>query len=111
MSVNNKLLPCERIGHQFSFGKVTDHGVEIDGEEVAQKYNSQCDLAKKLCSRCYHVGQCPICMFGIENPETRPVCHSFVKKSGFNQYLHGVIEELSQSPELYKRIMEEVVRI
>lgn len=111
MTVNNKLLPCEKIGHQFSLGKVTDHGVDINCEEVAQKFNNYCDALKKLCVRCYHAGCCSKCMFGIKNLGKKPVCEKFVNKQGFDNHLQEGFEQLSQAPELYKRIMDETVLI
>jgi uncharacterized protein len=108
MTVNNKLLPCEKIGQRFSFGRVTETGVDIDCEEVARKYNGYCDSLRKLCSRCHHVGNCSVCMFGVQNKEDKLVCKSFVNKRGFDDYLQKGVDRLSQNPELYKRIVEEV---
>ncbi|HCC50773.1 MAG TPA: radical SAM peptide maturase [Porphyromonadaceae bacterium] len=111
MTVNNKLLPCERIGQQFFFGRMTDNGVEIDCEEIAQKYNHYCDALKELCKPCYHVSNCMECMFGIKNLERKPVCSKLVKKKGFDDYLRKGIEQLANAPELYKRIMDEVFSV
>jgi uncharacterized protein len=112
MTVNNKLLPCEKIGHRFSFGKVTDKGVAINCEDVAQKYNGYCDSLRNLCRRCYFAGNCMVCMYAIKNiGEKAAVCESFANKQKFDNYLQKGIEQLSQDPELYKRIMDEVVRL
>jgi uncharacterized protein len=111
MAVNNKLFPCEKIGRQFSFGEVTDKGVAINCEELAQKYNGYCDSLKKLCKRCYHAGNCMACMYAIKNLGRKPVCKGFANKQEFNDYLRKGIEQLSRDPELYKRIMDKVVRL
>ncbi|MDR2773863.1 MAG: radical SAM peptide maturase [Tannerella sp.] len=112
MTVNNKLFPCEKVGHQFSFGEVTDKSVNINCEEVAQKYNGYCDSLSKLCKRCYCVGSCMVCMYAVKDLGKKPVCKSFVnKKQEFDDHLHKGMEELSKTPELYKRIMDEIVKI
>ncbi|MDR1224272.1 MAG: radical SAM peptide maturase [Tannerella sp.] len=111
MTVNNKLLPCEKIGHQYSLGKVTDTGVEIDCESIAQKYNYYFDLLINKCRGCHINRQCPQCLFGINNLEKKPVCKNFFSKQTSSDYLHGNIEQLSQRPELYKRIIEEFTKI
>jgi uncharacterized protein len=108
MTVSGKLLPCERIGHQFALGKVTEQGVDIDCEEIAHKQNSYYDSVRKQCVNCYRVRGCTKCMFHIKNLEKRPVCDEFMTKSAFENYLQEKIHQLSEHPELYRRIMEEV---
>ena len=36
VTVNGKILPCERIGQQFALGQVTDTEVILDFEEIAK---------------------------------------------------------------------------
>lgn len=108
MTVNNKIFPCERIGHQYSLGKVTEKGVEIDCEEVARKYNGYYDSLRKQCATCYQGGHCVQCIYIIKDLENKPTCQGFLNKQNFERYLQEKIAQLSQHPELYKRIMEEV---
>lgn len=110
MTVNNKILPCERIGHQFSLGRVSEDGVEISCKEIARKYTNLSESLRGLCSRCYHAGFCSECMYLVKNlcTEKKLECEKFVFQSGFNHLLYSGIEQLSQSPDLYRRIMEEV---
>ena len=39
VTVNGKILPCERIGHQYGLGHLTTTGIELDVVEIARKYN------------------------------------------------------------------------
>ncbi len=39
VTVNGKILPCERISHDYALGKVTDTGVILDIEQIADTYN------------------------------------------------------------------------
>jgi uncharacterized protein len=50
VTVNGKILPCERIGHQFALGTVDKNGVRIDFEEIVQRYSRY--FAKLESSRC-----------------------------------------------------------
>jgi uncharacterized protein len=111
MTVNSKLLPCEKIGHQYSLGKVTDTGVEIDCESIAQKYNYYFGLVINRCRGCYINRQCTQCLFGINNLEKKPACKNFFNRQALRDYLHGNIEQLFQRPELYRRIIEEFTKI
>jgi uncharacterized protein len=111
ITVNGKILPCERIGHQFALGKVTENGVEINCEEIARKYGAYYDSLQKQCDSCYQAGKCIQCMFIIKNLEQKPVCQGFCNRQKFEDYLQDKMNHLSHSPELYKRIMEEVTVI
>jgi len=111
MTVTGKILPCERIGYQFALGKVTENGVEIDCEDIAHKCNRYYDSLRKQCASCYQAGHCIQCMYIIKNLENKPVCQGFSNKQRFERYLQEKMNQLSEHPELYKRIMEEVVII
>lgn len=111
MTVNNKIFPCERIGHQFSLGEVTDQEVKIDGEYVAKKYNGYYDSLRRQCQGCYNKRHCGQCMFEIRNLGNHPVCDKVANKQMFNEYLQKNMEFLATQPSLYKRIMEEIIVI
>lgn len=111
MTVNNKIFPCERIGHQFSLGKVTDRGVEIDCEGIASKYNSYYDLLRKQCERCFRKKNCTQCMFNVLKLGEDFVCDQFTNQDEFNKYFQNNMKILANQPELYKRILEEIIII
>lgn len=67
MTVNNKIFPCERIGHQYSLGLVTNEGVQIDCVYIPHKYNTYYNKLNNQCSRCYFRQYCSQCMFSIED--------------------------------------------
>jgi uncharacterized protein len=50
-------------------------------------------------------------MYIIKDLENKPVCQGFSNRQRFENYLQEKLNHLSQRPELYKRIMEEVVVI
>lgn len=111
MTVNNKIFPCERIGHQFSLGEVTDQEVKIDCEKIAKKYNDYYDSLRTQCKKCYYKKHCKQCMFSIQHLGQNPICDKAADRRMFNQYLQKNMEILAGQPELYKRIMEEIIVI
>lgn len=111
MTVNNKIYPCERIGHQFVLGEVTDKEVKIDCEYIAEKYNTYYDSVRKQCVGCYHKRYCTQCMFDIRGLGGNPICDQIGNKQTFNEYIQINMKILSGKPELYKRIMEEIIII
>lgn len=109
MTVTGKIFPCERIGHQFALGKITETDIEIDCEEIAYKYNAYYDKLQKQCVNCYQAKNCVQCIFIINNIEKKPTCQGFTTKQSFESYLQDKITQLYQQPVLYKRVMEEIV--
>lgn len=109
MTVNNKIFPCERIGHQYSLGEVTNDEVKIDCELIAKKYNDYYDSLRKQCTDCYHKKHCTQCMFNIKHLDKNPICDQIGNKQTFNEYIQKNMKILSDKPELYKRIMEEII--
>lgn len=111
MTVNNKIFPCERIGHRFVLGEVMDKEVKIDCEHIAKKYNDYYNSLRTQCTGCYHKKHCTLCMFDIRDLGKNPICDQIGNKQTFNEYIQKNMKILSDKPELYKRIMEEIIII
>jgi len=109
MTVNNKIFPCERIGHQFALGKVTKKNVEINCEEIAQKYNTYYSSLQEQCTDCYNKIHCTQCMFSIDNLSEKPKCKERADKKMFDKYLKTNLNILHNQPELYRRMMTEIL--
>jgi uncharacterized protein len=109
VTVNGKILPCERIGHQFALGTVDKNGVHLNFEEIAQKYNDYFAKLEKQCKNCYRTKACLQCIFNLPDLDKHPVCHGFMNKNDFEQYQDSVMSFLRNHPEDYYRIMEEVI--
>lgn len=109
MTVNAKIYPCEKIGHQFVLGEITDKEVKIDCEYIAQKYNSYYRSLEKQCMGCYYQKHCQQCMFDIQDLDTNPVCDQKATKPMLDEYIKSNMDILAKEPHLYKRIMTELV--
>lgn len=110
MTVNNKILPCERIGHQYVLGEVTDHGLQIDCDSIAERYNTYYDLMDEQCKTCLFKVNCSQCMFSIKGLDSgHPKCDHWADISIFQDYLQRNLGLLTKRPELYQRIMKELI--
>ena len=109
VTVNGKILPCERIGQQFALGAVTESGVELDFDCIADKYNAYFAKLENQCSICYNKKACVQCIYNLQNPDDNPVCHGFMSKNDFHAYVAKQVDFFRKNPEEYYRIMEEVV--
>ena len=109
VTVNGKILPCERIGHQFALGDVSETGVNLDLQAIADKYNGYYAKVEKQCSRCYNTKACVQCVFNLNDLEGSPVCHGFMDKQTFENYKAAQMDFLRKHPTDYYKIMEEVI--
>ena len=109
ITVNGKIIQCERIDHCFSMGKVSENGMEMDFPAIADKFNSWLDKLQKQCSGCYRKRSCVQCLYYIDTINTPfPICQGFMDKDAFSKYSSYCLNHLRTHPHLYSRLMEEV---
>lgn len=108
VTVNGKILPCERIGHQFSLGNITDSAIEINPEWIADKYNHYYAKVESLCKSCKNNKACIQCLFNMKDIEDKPVCYGHMNEKAFQNYVNNQMYFLEKHPEAYKEIMEKV---
>lgn len=109
VTVNGKLLPCERISHQYALGVVDEGHVELDIDRIVEKYNSWYEKYIPQCSKCYNNLICKQCMFYNENLDQSATCNSFMRQRAFDQHTENQYKYLAEHPHLYRKIMEEVI--
>lgn len=109
VTVNGKILPCERIGHQHALGYVYEKRVKLDFEKIAEKYNKYYDKMMKQCILCFNNKACAQCIFHMNIEDKHPKCNSFMDADGFSKYLNTHISYIEKNPKIYSKIMEEVV--
>ncbi|MDR0436815.1 MAG: radical SAM peptide maturase [Bacteroidales bacterium] len=110
VTVSGKILPCERIGHQFAMGQITDDNVvQLDLEQIAEKHNAYLNKVCNQCKTCKIARACIQCIYNLENLDGKPVCKGYTNQEEFEQYVASQMAFLEQHPEDYYRIMEEVI--
>lgn len=109
VTVNGKILPCERIGHQFALGEINDDGVVLDFDAISQRYNGYLSKVEKQCSKCSNTKACTQCIFYLEDVDNKPVCEGFLNDTDFQAYYESQMNFLAENPDAYYRIMEEIV--
>ncbi|MDD7455244.1 MAG: radical SAM peptide maturase [Bacteroidales bacterium] len=110
VTVNGKILQCERISHAFSCGHVNQEGLSLNLDAIANTFNAYLDKMQPSCSACFRKKSCIQCMYYIESlHDKRPACNGFMDKASFDSYSSACLGYLKQNPELYEKIMNEVV--
>ena len=103
VTVNSKLLPCERINQDYVLGYI---GKEIDYNQIANKYNTLFNKIKKKCELCYRYKTCPVCLLSSEGK-----CNKKTNKVAFTKWIKHYVEVLEKRPEDYKRIKNQITII
>ena len=109
VTVNSKILPCERIGHQFALGRIGETEIDLNPEWIADKYNNYYARMESQCNRCKNKKACIQCLFNLKDIESKPVCFGYMNDKDFNNYVNQQMHFLEQNPEAYKKIMKEVI--
>lgn len=108
LTVNGKILPCERIDQKYNLGRVTENGVEMDLSEIARRYNTYSRLLENQCVFCSRRLFCNQCVFYLDIKEEGIHCPGYMNKEGFDRFVYAQHQFLSKNPQLYKRIIEEL---
>lgn len=109
ITVNGKILACEKIGHQYALGKVTHEGVELDFKKIATKYNNYYSKIIDQCNNCYNVESCMQCIFNLEDIEKKPVCKGFMDAQQFIGQVCHEISFLEKDRLLYDKIIQNLI--
>jgi len=109
VTVNGKILPCERISHQYSFGHIHENNVELNEEYVADKHNYYESKYVKQCVNCASNKFCMHCVYQVDDickDDTH--CPIFQSNMDLERKNDEIFEFLEQHPHYYRRILEEV---
>lgn len=112
VTVNGKILACERIGQQYGLGTIeADHSIRLSCEEIARLYNQYYDKLRAQCRVCYRSQSCTRCIFTIDRLYAleKVRCPSFEGKEAFAAYVSRNLSFLEEHPKAYERIMEVVL--
>jgi uncharacterized protein len=103
ITAGGKILPCERIGHQYELGSINDSEVDIDFDQIANKYNNHYTNIYVKCGQCIHKLRCGQCMFHTNIGSDNFECTEFIEDSDINstKFFSDYILTLEKTPDLY----------
>lgn len=107
VSVNGKLMFCERIDHKFYVGEADSLNNAIP--KIVNDFNRRINRIEKQCQLCCINENCSQCMYYIENLEKSPKCNAFVNEKQFMNYLSSIFSYLEENPNDIDRIKNEVI--
>lgn len=102
VTVNGKILQCERIDHAYVLGRITDKGVEMDPDKIIRDHNANLFKYIKQCMKCAAGAKCPVCLYRIDDFHKTMNCPSFYQ--GQRQGLH--LDLLRKNPRLLEQVYQ-----
>jgi uncharacterized protein len=110
LTVNGKILPCERISQHFGLGEIDDNGIHLDFQAIAEKYTAYFSKIDTRCASCYNKKACFQCIFNLSDiDELSPHCFGYMTKNDFEFYKQSQLNFFRRQPEAYSRIMKELI--
>lgn len=110
VTVNGRILQCEKIDHEYSLGTVDDEKVNLDFEQIARQHNECIFKFIKQCGKCAAKQYCNTCIFEANNlNEPDAQCQYFMTPKGLENHRTKQMEYLAQHPELYRRTLKEII--
>lgn len=110
ITVNGKILQCERIDHNFALGQITDNGVILDLDVITKKFNGYINRLKKQCELCFRNESCIQCLYYIPDVDSEDaICHGFMDEDIFKNYSMYCLGHLARHPYLYEKLMNDVM--
>lgn len=107
ITVNGKILVCERIGHELSLGEAGTDFVRLDFSAIAKRYNEMYQMMyDKQCASCYLLHTCFSCLFHVRLSG----CSSCKGERGFKEQIKEEMEYFEANRGVYKYIKESVFK-
>jgi uncharacterized protein len=110
VSVNGKILSCEKVNHEFAWGQVYDDKVDLDMKAIVERFNNYVFRYIRQCRSCAMNDMCKQCVFQIDDindPDTK--CRSYTNKEAQKRYVQKQLDYLGKHPNLYDKILKKVI--
>lgn len=113
LTVNGKILPCERISHRYAMGHANHNSVELNEQKIAESYNQLFQTVREVCNKCHRNMSCPRCIFNmdVDKKETKPPCKQVTSAKDYSQYLAAHIAYIEKHPATYRKIIKDVILV
>lgn len=108
LTADGKILPCERVSHIHTLGRVTEEKVEIDFDKIAEKYNQFFDRLADQCRLCSGIKTCRNCVLKMETGKKGYQCRFISDQVQLKKYLSQAVTFLEENQYLYKKISKEL---
>jgi len=106
ITVNGKILPCERISQKFTMGTLEGGEIKLDYRAIADKYNDYYKKLSKLCNNCRNSKACKQCIFYLNIDEETVKCDRFLSTKEYSGKLSETLTMFEEKPLYYVKSLE-----
>lgn len=108
LTVNGKILPCERMGQNHVLGTLIDGVLDLNYDKISTYYDSVYSKIVSSCKSCFLQKACGQCMFLLEEHNNKLVCPGYLPKNNSTNYFIKYISYAEEHPALYESLMNNI---
>lgn len=110
VSVNGKILQCEKISQRYFLGRINESGVDMDLDLIAHQYNSDIESLSYLCKECGNKNKCTQCLYHIDSANiSKKTCPRYLPINKSNEKSVMALRLLRKHPDLYFKLLRNAV--
>jgi len=109
LTVNGKLLPCEKIGQERPLGFVDSKEVHIDYTYISNLYENLYSKIKSQCEKCFTWSNCGQCVFLLKEDCNKINCNVQCSLKRSQSYLAHNLNTAEKYPFLYNKLVRELI--
>lgn len=108
LTVNGKILPCEKIGQEHSVGKLSNGKLELDCKFVAEYYSSLYRKVISNCHSCQLKKNCKQCLFTLQNKHEKLICLDITNEKKLTEMFSMFLSYAEEHPEDYEYLLSSI---
>ena len=109
VTVNGKILPCERVSHAYYLGRVSEAELAFDTQSVVDKHNSYLNRVQKSCKSCASLYRCRKCVYQIDELDSPAfLCDMRMSTKDLGEYYNGCYKYLKTKKGLYRKLLDTI---
>lgn len=110
VTVNGKILQCEKINHEFALGRIGEDGrIELDPDRIARRHNDYIFRYVRQCRSCAIQDSCSQCVFQIDDlAREGSRCRSYRTQAQQERFVNSALDYLRDHPRMYRKTLEEI---
>lgn len=109
LTVNGKILPCEKIGQETTVASQSGTKPDIDCAKIAKQYSQMYDKVLYSCNRCHHKKSCGQCMFFLKEKNGKLICDGVQTDKKLQREFSDFLIYAEENPGDYERLLSSIV--
>lgn len=109
LTVNGKILPCERIGQEHAIARLSDGKLDLDCVAVAGYYSSLYEKIIKCCSHCHLNRSCGQCLFLLKEKNGQLVCPGIETDAKIREKFSAFLTYAETNPGDYEKLLSSII--